>query len=100
LNTNEQPNHATFRYLADGKPNSAMNTAPNFEQLIVEDLKGLPQQYLSEVADFVLFLRRRVVEQQPYDADSIRQELSALDARSQQHLEEEFADFYQRYPKE
>lgn len=80
--------------------NRAMNTAPNFEQLIVEGIKGLPQQYLSEVADFVLFLRRRVVEQQHYDIDSIRQELSSLDAREQQHLEEEFADFYQRYPKE
>ncbi|GAB3757270.1 hypothetical protein [Spirosoma pomorum] len=77
-----------------------MNTAPNFEQPIVEGIKGLPQQYLSEVADFVLFLRRRVIEQQSYDVDSIRQELSMLNAHEQQHLEDEFADFYQRYPKE
>ncbi len=77
-----------------------MNTAPDFEQLIVEGIKGLPQQYLSEVADFVLFLRRRVVEQQPYDVDSIRQELSLLDAHERQHLNDEFADFYQRYSKE
>ncbi|MCY7358596.1 MAG: hypothetical protein LH609_14285 [Rudanella sp.] len=77
-----------------------MNTAPNFEQLIVEGIKGLPQQCLSEVADFVLFLRRRAVEQQPYDVDSIRRELSLLDARELQHLEDEFADFEQRYPKE
>lgn len=77
-----------------------MNTAPNYEQLIVEGIKGLPQQYLSEVADFVLFLRHRVVEQQLYDIDNIRQELSMLNARQQQHLDDEFADFYQRYPKE
>ncbi|MEZ0484524.1 hypothetical protein [Fibrella aquatica] len=75
-----------------------MNTAPNFEQLIVEGIKGLPQQYLSEVADFVLFLRRRVVEHQPYDVHSIQQELSGLDARQQQHLENEFTDFYRRFP--
>lgn len=77
-----------------------MNTAPDFEQLIVEGIKGLPQQYLSEVTNFVLFLRRRVVEQQPCDVDSIRQELSSLNAHEQQHLDDEFADFYQRYPKE
>ncbi|ADB40663.1 hypothetical protein [Spirosoma linguale] len=77
-----------------------MNTAPNYEQLIAEGIKGLPQQYLSEVADFVLFLRRRVVEQQPYDIDSVRQELSMLNTRQQQHLEDEFADFDQRFPKE
>ncbi|WP_460981081.1 hypothetical protein [Spirosoma fluminis] len=77
-----------------------INTVPNYEQLIVEGIKGLPQQYLSEVADFVLFLRRRVVEQQPYDIDSIRQELSLLDARERQHLDDDFADFYQRFPKE
>lgn len=76
-----------------------MNTAPNFEQLIVEGIKGLPQQYLSEVADFVLFLRRRVVEHQPYDTHSIQQELSSLNAREQQHLDDEFADFDRRFPR-
>lgn len=77
-----------------------MNTVPNLEQLIVEGIKGLPQHYLSEVADFVLFIRRRAVEQQPYDTDSIRNELSLLDARERQHLEDEFANFDQQFPKE
>lgn len=77
-----------------------MNTAPNLEQLIVEGIKGLPHQYLSEVADFVVFIRSRVVEQQAYNIESIRQELSLLDAHEQQHLEDEFADFDQLYPKE
>ena len=35
-----------------------------------------------------------------YDAETIRQELSVLDARERQHLEDEFADFDQRFPKE
>lgn len=77
-----------------------MNTAPDLEQLIVEGIKGLPARYLSEVADFVLFIRRRAMEQEPYDLESIRQELSSLDARERQHLEDEFADFDQRFPKE
>ena len=77
-----------------------MNTAPNLEQLIVEGIKGLPYQYLSEVADFVVFVRRQAMEQQPYDLESIRHELSLLDAHERQHFEDEFADFDQKFPKE
>ena len=35
-----------------------------------------------------------------YDTKAIRQELSLLDARERQHLEDEFADFDQRFSKE
>ncbi|MFD2570967.1 hypothetical protein ACFSUS_10005 [Spirosoma soli] len=77
-----------------------MDTAPDLEQLITEGIKGLSAQYLSEVADFVVFIRRRAMEQEPYDAESIRQELSLLDARERQHLEDEFADFDQQLPEE
>ena len=35
-----------------------------------------------------------------YDAETICQELSLLDAREQQHLDDEFADFDQQLPKE
>lgn len=35
-----------------------------------------------------------------YDAEAIRRELSLLDARERQHLEDEFADFDQRFPRE
>ncbi len=77
-----------------------MEASVNLEQLITEGIKGLPLQYLSEVADFVVFVRRRAMEQQPYDVESIRQELSLLDARERQHLEDEFADFDQQFPKE
>lgn len=77
-----------------------MNTVPDLEQLIVEGIKGLPTRYLSEVADFVLFIRRRAIEQEPYDLESIRRELSRMDAHERQHLEDEFADFDQQFPKE
>jgi hypothetical protein len=77
-----------------------MNTPLNLEQLITEGIKGLPPTYLSEVADFVMFVRRRALEQRPYDMADIRHELSLLDAHEQRHLEEEFADFDQQFPKE
>lgn len=77
-----------------------MNSSLDLEQLITEGIKGLPQQYLNEVADFVVFVRRRAMEQKPYDVESIRQELSLLDAHEHQHLEDEFKDFDQQFPKE
>lgn len=49
-----------------------MEATVNLEQLITEGIKGLPPQYLSEVADFVVFVRRRAMEQQPYDVESTR----------------------------
>ena len=77
-----------------------MNVSVDLEQIIKEGIKGLPQTYLSEVADFVVFVRRRAMEQKPYDIAAIRQELSLLDAHEQAHLEEEFRDFDQQFPKE
>jgi hypothetical protein len=55
---------------------------------------------LSEVADYVLFIRRKATEQQPYDAAGIREELRLMNAHEMQHLDEEFADFDQQFPKE
>ena len=77
-----------------------MNVSVDLEQIIKEGIKGLPQSYLSEVADFVVFVRRRAMEQKPYDIAAIRQELSLLDAHEQAHLDEEFRDFDQQFPKE
>ena len=77
-----------------------MNVSVDLEQIIKEGIKGLPQSYLSEVADFVVFVRRRAMEQQPYDMAAIHQELSLLNAHEQAHLEEEFRDFDQQFPKE
>jgi hypothetical protein len=77
-----------------------MNISVDLEQLINEGIKGLPEAYLSEVADFVVFVRRKAMEQKPYDVERIRQELSLLDARERQHLDDEFERFDQQFPKE
>ena len=77
-----------------------MNTTVELEQLIGEGIKGLPTEYLSEIADFVVFLRRKALEGKEYQLSDIQQELSLLDTHERQHLEEEFQDFDQQIPKE
>ncbi|WP_128545475.1 hypothetical protein [Larkinella soli] len=77
-----------------------MNTGVNWEELIKEGIKGLPERYLSEVADFVVFIRRKALSREDYNLDEIRKELSQLDTRERQHLEDEFENFDQQFPKE
>ncbi|WP_020601859.1 hypothetical protein [Spirosoma spitsbergense] len=77
-----------------------MNPPVDLEQLITEGIRGLPQAYLSEVADFVVFVRRKAMEQQPYDVETIQRELSGLAMHEQRHLDEEFQDFDQQFPKQ
>ena len=77
-----------------------MEATVNLKELINEGIRDLPPAYLSEVADFVVFVRRKVMEQQPYDVETIQRELSGLAINEQQHLDEEFRDFDQRFPKE
>lgn len=77
-----------------------MEPTVDLKELINEGIRDLPITYLSEVADFVVFMRRKALEQQPYDVAAISRELSLLDARERQHLDDEFVDFDQQFPKE
>lgn len=67
----------------------------DFEKVIIQGIKDLPEQYLGEVADFVLFLRQKSLNS--YD---FKEELSLMNQSEIQHLEEEFKDFDLRFPKE
>ncbi|WP_405515388.1 hypothetical protein [Spirosoma sp. KNUC1025] len=40
------------------------------------------------------------MEQKPYDLEEIQRELQLLDTHERQHLEDEFKDFDQQFPKE
>ena len=77
-----------------------MEANVNLKELINEGIRDLPPNYLSEVADFVVFIRQKALEQRPYDLAEISHELSLLDAHERQHLDDEFADFEQLFPKE
>ena len=67
----------------------------DYEKIIVQGIKGLPTQYLSEIADFIIFLRQKSLKQ--YD---FQNELSLLNESEINHLEEEFKDFDTLFPKE
>ncbi len=73
----------------------------NFQEVITKGIQGLPQKYLSEVADFVVFMRSKAFDgSDSYDFDVINHELSLMDARELKHLEDEFKDYDQQFPKE
>ncbi|MFN3848357.1 MAG: hypothetical protein ACK4NY_02960 [Spirosomataceae bacterium] len=73
----------------------------DFEQVIIQGIKGLPKQYLSEVADFVLFIRQKSLQKKDfYDLEAIQKDMSLLNERELSHLEDEFKDFDKDFPKE
>lgn len=70
-----------------------MSKSAALKQLITKGIEGLPEPYLSEVADFMVFVRHKVIGEQSYDFEGIRQELHELSKRELRYLEEEFEDF-------
>jgi hypothetical protein len=63
---------------------------------IVQHIKGLPEEALQEILDFVQFLRYK--KGQNYPADNINYELDKLDNKELQHLERELANYKDLYP--
>ena len=64
----------------------------------------MPAETLAEIADFVCFLRKRI-QQPDIFAEELRsalfgEELKQLSRDEEGHLEQEFADYEQRYPRE
>ena len=75
-----------------------------YQQLIVQGIRGLPAETLAEIADFVYFLRKRI-QQPDIFAEELRsallgEELKQLSRDEEAHLEQEFADYEQSYPRE
>ena len=44
-----------------------MEKQQSYEQLITEGIKGLPQELLAEIADFVYFIRQRFTQPQTFE---------------------------------
>ena len=73
----------------------------DFESVILQGIKELPRHYLSEIADFVVFIRHKAIEEKySYNFEDISRELSIANDHEIKHLEEEFKDFDQQFPKE
>ena len=74
------------------------------QQLIIEGIKELPTETLAEIADFVYFVRKRVLEPEAFQEELmsalLRVELQQLSRGEAAHLEKEFEDYDQRYPRE
>jgi len=79
-------------------------TEQTYQQLIVQGIRGLPAETLAEIVDFIYFLRKRA-RQPDIFAEELRsvllgEELKQLSRDEETHLEQEFADYEQRYPRE
>lgn len=70
-------------------------TAPTYQQLITDGIRGLPAETLAEIADFIYFVRKRVLEQSDFE-----KELKQLSRAQVAHLEKEFEGYEQLYPCE
>ena len=79
-------------------------TTQTYQRLILEGIKGLPLEILAEIADFVYFVRQRALQPQVFEAERqaalLRAELSQLSRDEEAHVEQEFADYDQRYPRQ
>ncbi len=75
-----------------------------YQQLIIEGIQGLPSETLAEIADFVYFMRKRILESQAFSEELesalLRVELGQLSRDEEAHLEKEFEDYDQLYPRE
>ncbi len=73
----------------------------NYQQLIIEGIKGLPPEALAEIADFIFFLRKRTFQPQAFEEEMqhslLNTELHQLSRDEAIHLEKEFDDYESHY---
>jgi hypothetical protein len=79
-------------------------TVQTYQHLIIEGIKGLPEETLAEIANFVFFVRKRILYPQAFE-DELRNalleaELRQLSRNEEAHLEQEFEGYDQLYPHE
>lgn len=74
-----------------------MSVMKQIEKLILKETKGLPPNAINEVLDFIQFIKKK---REYIFKDSLSLELSLLDKRELSHLEEEFKDYKELYPRE
>lgn len=79
-------------------------TTQDYQKIIIEGLENLPPETLAEIADFVLFVRKRILQPQAFQEEMrdalLRLELKELSQQETAHLEKEFEDYEPLYPRE
>ena len=78
-------------------------TTRSYEELILKGLRELPVEALAKIADFVYFVRKRILPPQDYENELhsllLSAELKQLSRGEEAHLEKEFENYEQRYPR-
>ena len=72
-------------------------SSAQIQDLIIQNSKGLPEEILQEILDFIQFLK---LKKSVVNKDSIKSSLSNLSNSETKHLEDEFADYKLLYPIE
>lgn len=71
------------------------------EKIILKETKGLSPYALNEILDFIQFIKEKKIKKgADIFKDSLNLELSLLDKKELTHLEEEFKDYKEIYPRE
>lgn len=68
------------------------------EKMIIEEAKDLSVESLNEILDFILFIKTKKMKK-TFEKD-IKTELDSLNKMSLVHLEEEFLNYKELYPRE
>jgi len=69
------------------------------EKMILEETKNLSAETLHEILDFIKFKKTKTFWTKSFDKN-IKTELSDLNEMSLIHLEEEFSNYKELYPRE
>jgi hypothetical protein len=82
------------------RKHNVMNTA-KYEKLILTEVKGLSEEALSEVLNFIQFLKQKVgkIKSDRYEKKASKS-LTRLGKSELSHVEEEFANYKKLYPRE
>ena len=74
----------------------------HIEKLILKETKGLPPHALNEVLNFIQFIKEKRLKQNGDEIfeSNLELELSLLDKKELTHLEAEFKDYKELYPRE
>lgn len=66
------------------------------EEALLKQTQGLPEEAVRQVIDFAHFLRQK----QTYLHDNVAVEITTMSEAQIAHLEKEFEDYQQLYPRE
>ena len=79
-------------------------TTQEYQEMIAESIRDLPEETLAEIAHFVLFMRKKTLEPNVFEDElwgkKLEMELKQLGRDQEAHLEQEFADYDRLYPRE